>query len=373
MIEPPSVRRRWPLILSVVLVGIAGLWAALWFFAAGITERTVDGWKAREAQAGRIYNCTTQSVGGFPFKIEVRCAGAQTELTSIRPPLVVRAGDLLISARPWQPTVLTSEVVGPLTIAERGQAANASANWRHAQTLVHGLPTSPEAVSIVLDEPVLDRVPGGEHLFRAVRLELDGRLISGTVRSNPVIEIVLKLAAASAPYWHPAAATPVDADITLVLRGLSDFSPKPWPVRFRALQAAGGHIEVTKARVKQGDTVAAANGVLGLSPAGRLDGQLRLTVANLEKFLPTLGLDRMLAPEAASPQINRAFGALDRIMPGLGNVARQNAGPAIVAGINIVGQPSELEGRRAVTLPLRFTDGAVSLGPLLLGYTPPLF
>jgi hypothetical protein len=260
-----------------------------------------------------------------------------------------------------------------LTIAERGQAANASANWRHAQTLVHGLPTSPEAVSIVLDEPVVDRAPSGEHLFRAVRLELDGRLISGTARSNPVIEMVLKLAAASAPYWHPAAATPVDADITLVLRGLSDFSPKPWPERFRALQAAGGHIEVTKARVKQGDTVAAANGVLGLSPAGRLDGQLRLTVANLETFLPTLGLDRMLAPEAASPQINRAFGALDRIMPGLGNVARQNAGPAIVAGINIVGQPSELEGRRAVTLPLRFTDGAVSLGPLLLGYTPPLF
>ena len=155
--------------------------------------------------------------------------------------------------------------------------------------------------------------------------------------------------------------------------GLTDFSPKPWPARFRELQAAGGRIEIANARVQQGDTIAVANGVLGLSPRGRLDGQLRLTVANLEKLLPALGLDRMLAQRSASPQLNNAFGALDRIMPGLGNVARQNAGPMIVASINMMGQPTELEGKRAVMLPLRFNDGAVSLGPVMIGYVPPLF
>ena len=155
--------------------------------------------------------------------------------------------------------------------------------------------------------------------------------MSGTVQANPVIEMVLKLEAAAAPSWHPAAATPVDADITAVLRGLKDFAPKPWPERFRELQAAGGRIEISNARVQQRDTIAVANGVLGLSPAGRLNGQLDLTVANLEKFLPTLGLDQMLSEQNASPQMNSAFGALDKLMPGLGNLARKNAGPAIVA------------------------------------------
>jgi len=89
-------------------------------------------------------------------------------------------------------------------------------------------------------------------------------------------------------------------------------------------------IEIVKARVQQRETIAVASGALGLSPAGRLDGQLRLVVANLDKFLPALGLDQMLAQDRASPKLNSAFGALDRIMPGLGNVARQNAGPAIV-------------------------------------------
>lgn len=365
-------RRRSPVILIVLLAVLAGLWAGGWYYGSGVLERTIDGWKAREAKAGRIYTCATQTIGGFPFGVELRCAEAAAEFRSNRPPLALKARDMLVSAHLWQPTVLTTELTGPLTIAEPLQPAAISANWRHAQSKVHGLPASPESVAIEVLEPVVDRT-GGANLFKAGRLDLNGRLVSGTVQLNPVIEMVLKLAAASAPSWHPAAATPVDADITAVLRGLKDFSPKPWPARFRELQAAGGRIEIVNARVQQRDTVAVANGALGLSPAGRLNGELRLTVANLEKFLPTLGLDQMLSQEQASPQMNSAFGALDRIMPGLGNVARKNAAPMIAASVNLMGQPAELEGKRAVMLPLRFDDGLVSLGPLKLGVTPPLF
>ena len=370
--RPIPRRRRWPAALIAFVVVLAGLWAGAWYYGSGVLERTIDGWKAREAQAGRVYACATQTIGGFPFGIELRCADAHAELTSTQPPLSVKARDMLVSATVWQPTVLTTEFVGPLTVAEPGQAVTISANWRHAQTKVHGLPTSPESVSIVVEQPVVDRA-AGENLFKADRLDLNGRLVSGTVQDNPVIEMVLKLAAAAAPSWHPAAATPVNADVTAVLRGLKDFAPKPWPERFRELQAAGGRIEIKNARVQQNETIAVANGTLSLSAAGRLDGQLRLTVANLEKFLPTLGLDQMLSQEQASPQVNNAIGALDRLMPGLGNVARKNAAPMIAASVNMMGQPAELEGKRAVALPLRFDDGMVSLGPLKLGATPSLF
>jgi hypothetical protein len=358
--------------LIVLLVVLAGLWAGAWFYGSGVLERTIDGWKAREAQAGRVYTCATQTIGGFPFGIELRCADAAAEFKSNRPPLALKAKDMLVSAHVWQPTVLTTEFASPLTIAEPGQPVTIQASWRHAQTKVHGLPTSPESVSIAVEQPVVDRA-AGENLFKADRLDLDGRLVSGTVQANPVIEMVLKLAAASAPSWHPAAATPVDADVTAVLRGLKDFSPKPWPARFRELQEADGRIDITNARVQQRDTIAVATGSLGLSPAGRLNGELRLTVANLEAFLPTLGLDQMLSQEKAPSQLNNAFGALDRLMPGLGNMARKNAAPMIAASVNLMGQATELEGKRAVMLPLRFDDGLVSLGPLKLGATPPLF
>jgi hypothetical protein len=54
-------------------------------------------------------------------------------------------------------------------------------------------------------------------------------------------------------------------------------------------------------------------------------------------------------------------------------VARQQAGANISLGINLLGEPATLEGKKAVTLPLRFTDGAVFLGPVPIGDTPALF
>jgi hypothetical protein len=42
-------------------------------------------------------------------------------------------------------------------------------------------------------------------------------------------------------------------------------------------------------------------------------------------------------------------------------------------GINMLGQQTSLEGRPAVTLPLRFKEGVAYLGPIPLGPTPALF
>jgi hypothetical protein len=367
-----SRRRRWPVLLLVLLAGLGGLWAGGWHYGAGALERTIGEWRAREARAGRVYSCASQVIGGFPFGMELRCADPGAEFKSNRPPLAFKAKDMHVSARLWQPTVLVTRVEGPLTVAEPGQPVTISANWRQAQSTVRGLPTAPERLSFSVEQPVVARV-NGDVLFKAQTLDLDGKLVSGTVLANPVIEMALKLRAAAAPSWHQAAAAPVDADITAVLRGLKDFAPKPWPARFRELQAANGRIEIVNARVQQRDTIAIANGALGLSPAGRLNGELRLTVANLEKFLPSLQLDQMMSQEQASPQMNNTFNALDRLMPGLGNLARKNAGPMIAMGANLMGQPTELEGQRAVMLPLRFDDGLVSLGPLKIGVLPPLF
>ncbi|MGH6725019.1 MAG: DUF2125 domain-containing protein [Pseudolabrys sp.] len=39
----------------------------------------------------------------------------------------------------------------------------------------------------------------------------------------------------------------------------------------------------------------------------------------------------------------------------------------------MLGQPASLDGRQAVTLPLRFKDGTAFLGPIPLGNTPARF
>jgi hypothetical protein len=372
--ESTPRRRRWPLILIVLAVVAAGGWSGAWYYAADRAETLIAGWREREAKAGRFHSCGSQTVSGFPFRFEMRCTDPGLELKSAEPPLSIKAKNVLITAQVWQPMLLTSEITGPLTIAEPGQATTITANWRHAQTEVRGIPVAPEQVTIVIDQPVVDRTAGTEaqRLFNAARAELSGRMLEGSAVYNPVIEVTLKLMTAVAPTLHPVTELPLDADITAVLRGLKDFAPKPWPDRFREIQAAGGRIEITHARVKQSETIAVANGALGLSPSGRLDGQLRLTVANLVNLLPALGLDGR-SPQVANKQLDNAASRLDRIAPGLGGIARQNAVPALIAGLNFIGQPAEIEGKRAITLPLRFNDGVVTLGPIPLGQTAPLF
>ena len=366
-------RDRRYITLIVLFILLFGGWSGLWYYAAGKAQETIDGWRAREAKSGRIYTCGTESIGGYPFRIEVNCDRAVAIFRGSKPPVELRSSGILVAAQIYQPTLLISEFHGPLTIADAGKAPDFVLNWKLAQSSVRGTPTNPERVSLVFDRPVLDRLNGGnqQHVLQAKRIEIHGRIVEGSASNHPVIETVLRLNQASAPTLHPAAEQPVDADIATLLRGLSDFSPKPWPVRFRELQAAGGEIEITNARVQQGETVAIGGGRLSLNANGRLQGQLKVTVAGIEPFLNAIGVQQMVQ---SSSTVDKLTGALDRLVPGLGTAARQQATSTNLSiGIGLLGEQTVLEGRRAVTLPLRFDDGAVFLGPIPVGVTPALF
>jgi hypothetical protein len=365
-------RNRRFVTLVILFAALFGGWSWLWYFAAGKAQETIDGWRAREEKSGRIYSCGSETISGYPFRIEVNCELAVALFRGSKLPIEIKSTSILVAAQIYQPTLLIGEFHGPLTIADPGKPPDFVVNWKLAQSSVRGTPASPERVSLVLDRPVIDRINGGgqQHLLQAKHIEIHGRVVDGSAASRPVIEVVLRLEQATAPIVHPAAERPIDADITAVLRGLNDFSPKPWLVRFRELQAAGGQIDITQARVQQGETIAIGSGSLSLNANGRLDGQIKVTVAGLEAFLDAIGAPQMVQN---SPAMEKISGALDRLMPGLGNVARQTASNNIGAGINMLGEQTTLEGRRAVSLPLRFDNGAVFLGPIPIGNTPTLF
>ena len=362
---------RYTILLFIVLALIAG-WTGFWKFAAGKAQETIDGWRARESKSGRIYNCASQSVGGFPFRIEVNCDDASALFRSNQPPLELKTSSLVVMAQVYQPGLLISEFHGPLSIGEPGKSPDFIVDWKLAQSSVRGTPAAPIRASLVLDKPTVDRVKSSDRqsLLRARHIELHGRIAEGSAASKPVIEIVLQLDQASASTLHPAAEQPIDANIIAVLRGLNDFSPKPWSARFREIQAAGGRIDITQARVQQGEILAVGGGSLSLNGNGRLEGQLRVTMAGLDQFLAEIGAQQRVQ---TSPNMDKLVGALDRLAPGLGDVARQQAGANISLGINLLGEQTTLEGKRAVTLPLRFNDGSVFLGPIPIGNTPALF
>jgi hypothetical protein len=390
----PAPRRRslWRLFFMPVLVLIAAVaWSAFWFYAASEVGVRADAWRAQEAKAGRVYDCGNRSVAGYPFRLEVRCEDASVALVSqtagAQAPFTARLGEILVVAQIYDPKLMIAEFKAPATIADRGAQPSLMVNWKTARSSVVGLPAVPQRASLVFEEPLIDRINASTQtpLARAGHVELHGRLAEESTAENPVIESVIEIRGGSVREVHPVLAAPFDVDVRTKLTGLKDISPKPWPQRFRELQAAGGHVEIVQSRIQQGDLVAVSAGMLSLNANGRIEGELQMTVAGFERIVPALGIDKMLeegvpqatldrvAPGVKTQDLNTLFGALDRAIPGLGKVVKQNANVGVAAGINSLGTEAVLEGRKARSFPLRFVDGNVLLGPLKVAQVPPLF
>ena len=186
-------------------------------------------------------NAARRSIGGFPFRIEVRCTepmrrAARQRARSSRS----RAPTLSLPSQIYQPTLLIGEFTGPMTVAEPGQPPAYVANWTLGQSSVRGTPRAPQRGSLVFDNPMVQRrrtaprrcsTPSGSSCTAAWR--------KAPSTDNPVIELgPARDAPPTAPELHPLAATPLDADISATLRGLADFAPKPWPARFREIAGA---------------------------------------------------------------------------------------------------------------------------------------
>jgi hypothetical protein len=388
-------RPLWQLFLMPALLLVAALaWSTFWFFAASQAEVNADAWRAQEAKSGRVYDCAKRSVAGFPFRLEVRCDGASVSLISqtaaqdaAQPPVTARLGEILVVAQVYDPKLLIAEFKAPATILDLHGSSSMVVNWSRARSSVVGLPAVPQRASIVFDDASIDRVNRSMQvqLAQAKHIELHGRLAEGSTAEHPLVETVLRVKAGSVQEVHPLLTQPFDAEIRATLSGLHDLSPRPWPQRFRDLQAAGGHVEIAQSRIQQGDLIAVAAGTLGLDSQGRLDGELQMTVAGIEQAIPALGLEKMLddgmsqatldrvAPGVKTQDVGNLLGALDRAIPGLGKVVRQNAGVGVAMGINALGKEAVLEGKKARTFPLRFVDGVAYLGPLKVGQIPPLF
>ena len=144
---------RYTVLVFIVLALIAG-WSGLWKFAAGRAESAIEGWRAREAQAGRIYSCGSQRVGGYPFRIEVECDQASARLSSTQPPVELKTPNLVVVGQVYQPGLLISEFRGPLTVGEPGKPPDLIADWKLAQSSVRGTPSAPERGSLVFDQLV---------------------------------------------------------------------------------------------------------------------------------------------------------------------------------------------------------------------------
>ena len=259
-------------------------------------------------------------IGGYPFRIEWRCGGFGLELAG-DPPLSLKVPLVAAIAQIYDPRLVIAEFTGPLEMGAPGQPPSQLGNWQLGQASLRGTSSALERTSLVVEGPSLRErgAAGDDVLFRAKRIELHSRPAANSSQDNPAFDAVLRLAGAVAPHIHAVTTKPIDAEISAMMRGFPDLSPKPWPARLRDWQERGGQLEISKARLQQDDVVAVGSGLLKLTSRGNLDGNLQVTVVGLDKLLKIFEVDRMLS----EGQMGSTLGALDRLIPGLGDIARQ--------------------------------------------------
>lgn len=345
----PASRRRWvyaPLALVLVL---AAAWTAGWFYAAQRADDVVSAWLDREARLGRSYVCERRTLGGYPFRIEARCTGVTVTLAGDGEAVVLKARDVLAVAQVYQPDLVIAEATGPMTVATARGEQLYVADWKRLQASVRGRPRAPERASLVVEGPRLERPAAAaaapETVAQAERLELHIRRKPSADAADPAFDLAARLASALVPAVPALAGAPIQGTVDGVLRGVSDLAArKSLPTRLREWQAAGGRLEISQARLQRGETLAVAQGELRLDPQGRPDGTLNLKVA---------GFDQVAG-----------------LVFGQANPGRSQT--AVLAGLKMLGR-AELEGRRAIALPLILRDGRIYLGPIPVGQAGPLF
>src|ERR1700752_1768699 len=112
----PRRRPLWPVFIAPGLVLILAIaWSGFWFYSASQVDVMADAWRAREAKAGRVYDCAKRSVAGFPFRLEVACDGASVSLVSqaagqpAGQPFTAKLGRILVVAQIYDPKLVIAE------------------------------------------------------------------------------------------------------------------------------------------------------------------------------------------------------------------------------------------------------------------------
>lgn len=377
----PRRRGRTFLILALLALVLAAGWCGGWYYAASVADSTLAGWVEREAAAGRVYNCGSQGITGFPFRIQAHCAEASAALKTVQPPFVVAANDVTFTAQVYHPTLLVGEITSPVTVSAPGETAPSFvATWTLGRLSVSGFPPNPDSFSVDIDHLHLDQGTGASAVtwFTADNAQLNAQIVSGSANNRPVIDTVLHFTAAIAPTLHRVTADPMQGDIEIEVRGLKDLSPKSLAERFREMRANGGNIEIRALRLERTDAVVVGAGTLTVNEHGRLDGTVNVAIAGIENVVPLLGIDQMIDQginrmTGTNGQPGQGLAALDRLVPGLSGVVRQGASASVIDNIKKMGQPTEIDKKPATILPLRISDGSVYLAMFRVGAIPPLF
>ena len=344
---PKAPRSRRGLFLPyILLLTLALLWTAGWFYVRGRAASEIDGWIAREAKAGRTWTCADRSITGYPFRIELRCGSVSFARADGR----FRLGPLTAVAQVYQPRHVLMLAEGPFHV-EQGDLVG-DATWTMLEGSFHGASDGFVRASLVVDAPAVT-VAGATPdpvAVSARHLELHARPTPGRFDSDGAVDLSLRLSQALAPMADALIGNADPADLTLdaTVNRATVLGTGTVARELERWRQADGSLDIAGLSLAKGERRLQAKGSLGIDQDHRVEGQLDLRAAGVEALVASIVGQRFGADRGA---------LVGNLVGGLLGLRRRPEGEPGHAGGDAALKPLP---------PLRLADGRLMFGPIAI-------
>ena len=163
--------------LAIAVFAVVALWCGGWFFGASFIKGQIES----RAGAEPAISCATLGIGGFPFRYDITCTGAQM----IDADTTVDVSEVRASARVYSPTFVEVFAQGPAKMTDAFTGAAYRLDWQSLQASVRLDWTALARASVVADGLVLaDTVLDVTEIARIRHAEFHAVGVDGALGAN---------------------------------------------------------------------------------------------------------------------------------------------------------------------------------------------
>lgn len=280
--------------LGLVVVAVAGLWTAGWFYAAGETRNALV---VLGANPESSLTCEKLDITGFPFRFDLACSGAAI----MEGDVTVTVAGLKASVLAYNPTHAVLSAQAPLTVADAFTGSRRRIDFASAEASVRvetddiwkGLGGSGwrlARASLIADGVRLTDTLAGETLLASTS-HLEAHLLDMPERHEPdkglaALAAFAQMDEVQAPAFDIAGGTvSLEAELSGLPDDLREFGTDDVLRRWRD---AGGQLKLVSLEGTAGEEFVRSNGTLALDSAARVEGQIQLTSKGLVERTGTL-------------------------------------------------------------------------------------
>jgi hypothetical protein len=286
----PSASATWKLYAPyVALLLLALAWSGYWYVASRASEQALDSWFAQERSFGRVWSCGERMVGGYPFRVELRCSNPSFEGRLGAAQGRAQIGDLLAASHLYNPKLIVGEFKSPLKFQAQDHGVEIAAQWSKL-LISHRLGPVPGQTSVEMDDAVL-RLQDA-----ALQIDLRSEKFEFHLRPTPDMEGALDLALRlgklqSAPLDQlTGESSAVDAVLSVTFAQSRAFKGANLAQSLESWRQAQGTLTINELKMAKANARLEIKGPLSLDEQRRIRGKLDIDANGLGKLLAAQGI-----------------------------------------------------------------------------------